>query len=280
MEGTVFSIEEFSVYDGPGIRTTAFLKGCPLRCTWCHNPEGQERAVQIVRSPNGCCECGQCRQYAETVDGVTRFTEASMTHCPNGLLRYCGTAYTADELCQKLLKNKAMLVGGGVTFSGGEPLSQPAFLCECLERLKGQIHTAVQTCGYAAREDFKRVLALCDYVLFDIKIVDDALHRRYTGCGNDKILSNFRYLAASNTPFVVRVPLIPGVTDTERNITDICELLTANGVSYVELMPYNPMAGGKYKLTMRTYNPQFDTETPVQLREEIWQAYGIRTMVL
>lgn len=280
MKGTVFSIEEFSVYDGPGIRTSVFLKGCPLRCTWCHNPEGQERAVQIVRSPNGCIGCGNCMRYAETVNGMTRFTEDSIAHCPNGLLRYCGEIYEADALCEKLLKNGALLKKGGITFSGGEPLTQSSFLFECLQILKGKIHTAIQTCGYCSVDNFERALTLCDYMLFDVKIADDTLHRRYTGVSNATILANLTRLVKSGVEFVVRIPLIPGVSDTKDNLQKTCEILVSNGIKRVELLPYNRMAGGKYKMLNRVYEPRFDTEAEVQLHADVFERYGIQTTVL
>jgi len=280
VKGTVFSVEEFSVYDGPGIRTSVFLKGCPLRCTWCHNPEGQERTVQIVRSPNGCTGCGNCMRYAETVNGSVRFTEDSIAHCPNGLLRYCGEIVEANALCEKLLKNSTLLRNGGVTFSGGEPLAQAEFVFECLSLLKGKLHTAIQTCGYCSAEVFAQALSLCDYMLFDVKIADDTLHRRYTGVSNANILANLTRLANSGLEFVVRIPLIPGVSDTADNLQKTCEILKANGVDRVELLPYNQMAGGKYKMLNRAYEPAFDTEAAMQFHTEIFERYCIQTTVL
>ena len=126
----IFSIEEFSVFDGPGMRTSVFLMGCPLRCEWCHNPEGQRFSNFILRSPNGCLRCGECEKYTTVKNGTREFSEESIIHCPNKLLRYCGEEMSAEELCRKLEKNLAILnaAGGGVTFSGGEPLMQTEFL--------------------------------------------------------------------------------------------------------------------------------------------------------
>ena len=148
MQGTVFSIEEFSVYDGPGIRTTVFLKGCPLRCGWCHNPEGQNFEAEIVRNPNGCIGCNACIDSADKKNGRLVFTDQSIKSCPMGLLRVCGEKIDSVDLSEKLLKNAKMLIDGGVTFSGGEPLSQSEFLFECLKLLKGKMHTAIQTSGF------------------------------------------------------------------------------------------------------------------------------------
>lgn len=280
MQGVIFNIEEFSVYDGPGIRTTVFLKGCPLRCSWCHNPEGQSFDGQIVKSVNGCIGCGNCIKYAKSQDGQVVFTQESIKNCPVGLLRNCGVRITAENLCQKLLKNEKMLSSGGVTFSGGEPLAQHEFLFECIAKLKGKIHTAIQTSGFCEEHVFKQALELADYFLFDLKIFDDAQHIKYTGASNGQIHKNFALLAKSGKPFVVRVPLIPTVTDTDENILGIVGLLKENNVNYVELLPYNKMAGGKYTLVGRVYTPNFDEQREVNIPSEILSQNGIAFKVL
>lgn len=281
MMGCIFSIEEFSVYDGPGIRTSVFLKGCPLSCSWCHNPEGQKRQIQIVRSPNGCIGCGACTDNAAYEKDGLVFTEKSMQLCPRNLLRVCGEEIDSTRLCARLMKNERILKnGGGVTFSGGEPFMQSSFLLECLEKLKGRLHTAIQTSGYCNEEIFKKALGLADYFLFDLKLADDDLHKRYTGVSNKIIHKNFRTLAASGKDFVIRIPLIPGITDTESNIAALAKLMTENGVFYAELMPYNRMAGGKYKMLLREYKPDFDETQEVEIHEEIFREYGIEIKVL
>ncbi len=281
MTGCVFSIEEFSVYDGPGIRTSVFLKGCPLRCSWCHNPEGQMCNSEIVRSPNGCIGCGLCEKYASVSDSGISFTQKSIQACPRNLLRVCGEEYTSEELCSKLLKNKRILSnGGGVTFSGGEPLFQSDFLLECLCRLEGQLHRAVQTSGFCNENVFRNVLENTDYFLFDLKLADEKEHVKYTGISNIEIHRNFAILASSKKDFTVRIPLIPTVTDTEENIEGLCKIMKDNSVNYAELLPYNKMAGGKYKMTGREYNPCFDESTPVNTRKEIFDSFGIKTLCL
>lgn len=276
----VFSIEEFSVFDGPGIRTSVFLMGCPLRCEWCHNPEGQGFENFILRSPNGCIKCGNCFKYAIQDGGKTIFTEDSIKKCPNSLLRYCAKQYTPEELIAKLEKSIPILnaSGGGVTFSGGEPTSSPAFLLECLSLLEGKTNRAVQTCGYCSPSVFDKVLKNCDYMLFDIKLVDEELSKRYTGVSSAPILQNFRTLASSGKKFVIRTPLIPGVTDTEENINAIARLLAENGVKYIELLPYNKMAGSKYRLAGKDFDPSFDETVPVVIRTEIFNQYGIEAV--
>ena len=268
MNGTVFSIEECAVYDGPGIRTTVFLKGCPLRCSWCHNPEGQESAPKIVKSPNGCLKCGKCGDV---------YTEDSITNCPRQLLRWCGVSYTPEALTEKVLKNKRLL--DGVTFSGGEPLMQHGFLMECLQLLEGQLHRAVQTSGFAPENVFREVLKHTDYVLFDLKIMDSVTHRFHTGQPNERILQNFRQLAESGVDFVPRTPLIPGVTDTEENIAAIAKLLKDYDCDYIELLPYNQMAGSKYALAGKDFCPTYDPQRACTPREELFTQYGIKVKV-
>lgn len=268
MKGKIFSIEEFSVYDGPGIRTSIFLKGCPLRCSWCHNPEGQSFEREYLRNSNGCIECGAC--MAE--EG--KLNEASVGRCPKGLVRACGEDYEAKDLCEKLLKNKELL--DGVTFSGGEPLMQAEFLLECLNILKGKLQTAVQTSGYCLPDTFQKVLDAADYFLYDLKLMDEGLHRRYTGVSNERILQNFDALAKSGKEFVPRVPLIPGVIDTEENLTAIAEHLLQYDIHYLELLPYNKMAGGKYKAAGRRFAPDYDESKESNPRLDLFKARGIK----
>lgn len=277
----VFSIEEFSTFDGPGVRTAVFLKGCPLRCEWCHNPEGQRAESEWVRSPNGCLNCGACvRAGKRLADGKTELTMASAAVCPRNLIRLSGTAYEPQELCDKLMKNAEMLtaMGGGVTFSGGEPLLDHKYLIKCLDILGCRVHRAVQTSGYAAERVFAEVLKRVEYVLYDLKLMDGAAFRRYCGADNEIILKNYRTLAKSGVPFVTRVPLIPGVTDTEENLSAIAAFVAENGVRYVETLPYNKMAGSKYALAGREYNPSFDGEKEVNTGEEIFARYGIKAV--
>ena len=185
--GTIFSIEEFAINDGPGIRTTVFLKGCPLRCAWCHNPEGLSFAPQVM--------------HKKDRDEIS------------------GEIISSDSLASRLLKNREFFAmnEGGVTFTGGEPTAQPAFLIDILGKLPG-IHRAIETSGFCQSEVFARILENLDYVLFDIKLVDPAEHKRWTGVDNAPILANLELLKASGKPCVIRVPLIPGVNDSIDNM--------------------------------------------------------------
>ena len=273
----VFSIEEFSTFDGPGIRTTVFLKGCPLKCSWCHNPEGQNFQNEIMKAQSGCIGCGACLKA-----GNGSLTEKSITVCPNRLLRFSGEEYTPSSLVAKLEKNFDILKmsGGGITFSGGEPLAHPEFLIECLLLLKGIIHTAVQTSGFCDEDIFERILSLSDYFLFDIKLINEEKHIKYTGVSNKKILNNFKTLCQSGKPFTVRTPLIPTVTDTEDNLTDIALFLKENGVKRIELLPYNKAAGGKYAAVGRRFEPDYDENIECNLRTDMFLKNGIEAVVL
>lgn len=278
MKGRIFSIEEFSVFDGDGTRETVFLKGCPLRCNWCHSPEGQDYGIQIVRSPNGCLGCGKCLDAGEKACGKRILTKESVNVCPRNLVRVCGEDIESFDLAARIIKNAAVLtnMGGGVTFSGGEPLYQSDFLLETLKLLRGKINRAVQTTGYVSSDKFQAVLEETELVLFDLKIIDDKLHRAYTGVSNEIIKRNFCILAKSVVKFIPRVPLIPGISDTAGNLTALCEFLCENDVGYVELLPYNKFAGSKYKMCGRVYKPMFDESKEIEFHSEIFEKYGIK----
>lgn len=278
----VFSLEEFSTYDGPGIRMTVFLKGCPLRCMWCHNPEGQISEPQMVRSPNGCLECGACMEKGRQITGKPCLVPESISVCPRGLIRVSGEEYTPQELVSVIEKNIAVLnmSGGGVTFSGGEPLCHSEFVRACMELLRGRTNRALQTCGYAKSDVFSYVLEECDYVLYDLKLMDSERHRHYTGVANDLILDNYRTLAKSGKPFVTRIPLIPTVNDTAENIEATARFMRELGVGYIELLPYNKMAGGKYLMLGREYKTDFDETLEPQTQTEIFKQYDIEVKVL
>ena len=277
MMGRIFSIEEFATFDGPGIRMTVFLKGCPLRCEWCHNPEGQSFEREYKRNPNGCLRCGACEGV-----GGGRLVEKSVEVCPRSLVRPCGEDISAQDLCERILKNADILhsTGGGVTFSGGEPLAQAGFVAECAELLKGKVHLAIQTSGYAEADTFTNVLNKVDYVLYDLKLFDPALHARYCGKDNQWILANYRTLAACGKEFITRIPLIPGVTDTEENLDKIASFMSDNRVDRVELLPYNKLTGSKYSSLLRLYKPSFDGAQAVKPHPEIFERHGIRTRVM
>ncbi len=243
--GLVFDIKEFAVHDGPGIRTTVFLKGCPLRCSWCHNPEGLSPEPQVLHGPFG--------------------------------ERLVGTQYTSSELARLLNRQAGLLSenGGGVTFSGGEPLFQSEFLAEAIDQLNG-LHVLLDTSGYAPASHFKCVASRADMLYFDIKSLEAEIFRSYCGGDVEVVLANLMHLRSLKVPCVIRVPLIPGVTDTLRNMTAIAQ--TIQGIPnliQVDLLPYNRLAGAKYPLLGMEYQPGFDEGQPPQVLGVPFEAYGI-----
>lgn len=249
MNGTVFDIKEFSIHDGPGSRVTVFLKGCPLRCVWCHNPEGLTSTPQLMHKKTLCAECGRCSLPCshEECKAFDRCIHA----CANGCLSVSGTSYSSDELVKKILKYSDLFkkMGGGVTFSGGEPMLHANFVCEVADKLSG-IHKAVQTSGFADADTYKKVVDRMDYVMQDIKLADREAHKKYTGVDNEKILHNIEYLKQSGKDFTFRVPLIPNITDTDENLKNISEIV---GDFPVELLKYNILAGAKYDMLGMKY---------------------------
>ena len=262
MTGTVFDIKEFTLHDGPGSRVTVFLKGCPLRCMWCHNPEGLSVEPQITVKENLCRHCNLCKKPCnhKECEPFGRCIHA----CPGGFLEVAGKTYTSNQLAEKIRSYKPFFenCGGGVTFSGGEPLLQADFVAET-EALLPDIHKTLQTSGFASKQSFEKVLNNTDYVLMDIKLANSDAHKKYTGQSNEPILNNFKILKQSGKPFAVRVPLIPNITDTPENLKGIAEIV---GDSPVEVMRYNPFAGAKYKNVGLEFKlPKAEPQTDVDL---------------
>jgi pyruvate formate lyase activating enzyme len=249
IEGTIFSIEEFALNDGPGIRTTVFLKGCPLRCVWCHNPEGIPFAPQMLSTQQG--------------------------------ERLCGERYTASRLAGVLLRGSEFFraTGGGVTFTGGEPLAQPDFLAAVLGMLPG-VHTAIETSGFSSGAVFRRIISLTDLVLLDIKSMDRAMHERYTGVNNTQILRNLDCLCMGDKPFIIRLPLIPGINDSREQMTMVLERIKgAPALQRVEMLRYHLSAGAKYAMTGQSYAPPFDPSREVAIHN-VFEENNIKTIIL
>ena len=279
--GVIFDIKQLAVFDGPGIRTTVFMKGCPLRCRWCHNPEGLSFKPQLMVSDNGCRHCGKCISICKHPEHCIACGECIRV-CPVHLRRIAGTVYTAKELAAKLLKDRVIfeMNGGGITLSGGEPTSQPEFVLELLQRTR-VLNRAIETCGYCNPKTFAAILEELDFIQMDLKLIDDSMHRKWTGRSNETILENFRQVKASGKPFIIRVPLIPGVNDTSENLSATAALLTdASGLQRVELLPYHKTAGAKYSMIGNIYDPGFDPEQPVNKDSSAFDALGIPCMTL
>lgn len=279
-KGIVFDIKEFAVFDGPGIRQTVFLKGCPLRCSWCHNPEGLCKAPQLMVSTASCIKCGKCKEVC--VNETCISCGACIPVCPLHLRRIAGTEMSSTELADRIKENSEYYsnYGGGVTFSGGEPLMQAEFLVEVLEQLEG-IHCAIETSGYCQKELFQKVLEQLDFVMMDIKLMNREKHKFYTGVFNDRILENVSVLCSGDTPFVIRIPVIPGVNDNEENYEETARFLEgAKALQKVELLPYHKTAGAKYTMLGKEYKPVFDPEQKIWISQKIFSEHGIRSEVL
>lgn len=254
MTGRVFDIQRFSVYDGPGIRTNVFFKGCPLRCLWCHNPESQSLAPELMFYAYKCKGCGKCAEICGNTH-TPRCTACGkcVKVCENGAREIAGYDISAGDVLAKVLRDRPFYStsGGGVTLSGGEPFAQPEFALEILALCKENgIHTAVETCGFTPMEIIKKAAPLTDLFLFDIKGIDGELHIKNTGVSNRIILENARYIMAEKLPVRFRMPYIPGFNDGEfeavREFTRGFDL---------ELMAYHTTGSGKYDALGREYVP-------------------------
>ena len=281
LTGLVFDIEEFAVFDGPGIRCAVFMKGCPLRCMWCHNPEGLAPHPQRVVTQSLCIHCGACRQVCQSPDhcvGCGRCVDV----CPRGCIRIAGTRMTAAEVAARIRKQAPLLKmnDGGVTFSGGEVLMQAEFV-RAVRLLVPEVHALIETSGYAGKETFRRLAEVMDMIIMDIKIVDPVLHKKYTGVDNAPILLNLGQLREMGKPFRIRVPLIPTVNDTIENMRATAELLVgAEHLEKVELLRYNKAAGAKYSGVGLTYAPDFPQQQDPMIYTEPFTERGIRVDIL
>jgi pyruvate formate lyase activating enzyme len=273
--GMIFHIMRFSLHDGPGIRTAVFFKGCPLSCWWCHNPESQNSEPEVLYSAERCRLCGDCAATCPH-DAIERTGERMMV---NDNCRLCATCVDACGAEARSVAGRMMTLsevvaeaerdlvffdesGGGVTFTGGEPFGQPELLEALLHACRARrIHTTIETCGAAARENVLRISGLADLILYDLKILDAARHRLYTGAGNRNILENLEALVATGQPVTVRIPLVPGVNDGAADVRAACDYLSALRVTRVELLPYHAAGTEKYRRLGREYRME-QTEAP------------------
>jgi len=240
-----------SVHDGPGTRTTVFMKGCPLSCKWCHNPEGLSPKPELMVRTARCKHCGRCMKPCDHAE-CQPYKRCKYV-CPDGLISVCGKEWEDDKLAAYLMKEADFLkaAGGGITVSGGEPTLQADFVAALFDRLgEGSVHRAVETCGFASPERYRKVVDRADFVMMDIKLANPEQHKFWCGVDNAPILENFAYLKKSGKPHLIRVPLIPDITDTRENLAAIADIV---GDSPVELLGYNSFAGAKYEGVGRVY---------------------------
>lgn len=263
----IFNIQKCSIHDGAGLRTLVFFKGCPLRCPWCANPESQSYTRDIVEYPSRCIGCGMCIKRCPTAAvgpdcriDRTRCLEdctACTDICYAGAKQCVGKTYTVDELFEEIKKDKVFydIKGGGVTFSGGEPLTQGAYL-EAIARKcrENRINVCLESCGYSKFESFQGALAYIDAMFMDIKVIDSARHKAITGFGNELILENIQKISAYGIPLTIRTPVVPGYTNSPENIAGIARFVAAlPSAAEYELLVYHNLGESKYGALGRAY---------------------------
>jgi len=297
-KGLVFSIQRYSTEDGPGIRTTVFMKGCPLRCMWCHNPEGQEFSPQIAFNDSRCIGCKGCvdacpqgaiiitADGSRTDRGKCQNCGKCADMCPTGARELIGKYMTAKEVFSEVERDKLFYrsSGGGVTVGGGEPTMQPRFLVEFLRKCHEQgIHTALDTSGYVKWKEMEEILKYVDLVLYDIKQMDPAKHVEYTGVSNKLILENARKISGKGISMIIRVPVIPRYTDGEDNIRDVMEFACIlESVVKVDLLPFHRLGEPKYRKLARNYafeGVQPPTDVHMQELKLLVESFGLQAKV-
>jgi pyruvate formate lyase activating enzyme len=294
-KGVIFNIQHYSIHDGPGIRTTVFLKGCPLRCLWCQNPESQASRPEIFFDSERCQGCGICVQAcpegaielyggrSRTNRDLCRGTGKCAEVCPNEARNLMGRYVTAGEVFERVAADEVFYQrsGGGVTLSGGEPLAQPQFAISLLKLCKdAAIHTTLDTCGYASWATAKRVLEYVDLVLYDLKHMDPVEHEKHTGVSNDLILDNAKRIHHElSIPMLARIPLIPGYNDTAENIAATAQFIATELDSIdVHLLPYHRMGETKYERMekpKKSISVQPPSDERMEEMKQVFESFGL-----
>jgi glycyl-radical enzyme activating protein len=294
MTGWIFNIQRYSIQDGPGIRTTVFFKGCPIRCLWCANPESQEVFPQLLYVESHCVRCYRCIEACPHMantrasDGRIRIDQGlckvcgkCIEVCPNEARVLCGRLMTVEEVLEEVKKDALFYwnSAGGVTASGGEPTQQPEFLIEFFKRCQDVgFHTTLDTSGYVTWERFVRILEYTDRVLYNIKHMDPVRHRELTGVDNGLILENVKKIAEREISFIVRVPLIPGCNDSAENLQDLARFVTELGKGKVDLLPYHQLGVRKYERLRRCYEldgSQLFEKEEIQAKMKVLESYSL-----
>lgn len=292
MEAIIEGYKRFEIHDGPGVRTTVFLKGCPLRCKWCHNPECLELTPELGFSRNLCISCGECTKACPMgchtlKDGIHEFNRSRCVSCGlcsegclGSALRIHGQKENVEQVVKNLLEDKVFYGNkGGVTISGGEPLMQSEFTTALLKTLKQErIHTALDTCLYSSRKTLNEVLPFTDLFLVDIKAIDEAVHIRATGVSNQLILDNIRFLDSVDAQMEVRIPFVPGYNDDQ--MEKIAQFTsTLKHVSGVRLLPYHNIANSKYAELDRAFELiRLPQKEELEHTEDVFRKHGIMLM--
>ena len=296
----VFNIQGFSIQDGPGVRTTVFMKGCPLSCQWCANPESQVFRSDVIHVPSSCVHCYRCVSFC--TKGAVKLPEKLGDNpifdhdvcvtcedqdmcehsCYEAAIERVGKPMTVDEVMDVILHDEPFFSnGGGITVSGGEPLMHPEFLEELFSECQDNyIHTAIETCGYVAWDKFEPVLRYTDLALYDVKHMDPVAHKELTGVSNELILDNLRKIMdETNTEVIIRIPVIPGANDTDENMDATARYAKEIGAREIHILPYHRMGMGKYTGLGREYPLGEEVESPSDERMEvirdIFRSYGL-----
>jgi len=276
VKGVVTNISKGSLHDGPGVRTVVYLKGCGLRCKWCHNPETLKKSPEVLYAHVKCIHCGKCIEACpdchSVLEGEMIFSREKCTACgkctevcPTGAFTMCGEEKTVDDVFSEIVKDRHYYEqsGGGVTLSGGECLLCPDFTAEILRKCKSEnIHTAVETALFVPWENVERVIPYVDLFFADLKIPEREKHKKYTGQDNSLIIENLKRLSEIHDNIIIRIPLIPGVNDTECDMRKFSEIIKnfGKGIKDVELLKYNYLASSKYTQCGMEYH-DFGEET-------------------
>jgi len=292
VEGIIFDIQRYSLHDGPGLRTNVFLKGCPLHCQWCANPEAQDLQPELALFENNCIDCGLFDQACPNccrdsgVGEVANTLDDRVPICPTGAIHWIGEQRTAGNVIETVRRDAPFYAnGGGMTLTGGEPTMQPAMAEALLRLAKAEgISTAIETCGHTRWSVFERLLPYLDNILFDVKHIDDHLHQTFTGTSNTLILANLQRLAAFKAPVTIRVPLIPGFNATAPGIQAIAEfVLSLNGfVNTIDLLPYHRLGIVKYNALGRNYpweDHQRLSNTEAEALANVVEAVGLKVNI-
>jgi len=294
-DGVIFDIKRFATDDGPGIRTTVFLKGCPLDCLWCHSPESKSDDSELLFVRKKCVGCGSCESVCP--EGVHSFLDHEhlldrkrciqcgrcIEACLQEAIEIKGKRVTVQEVVEEVRKDIAFFrnTGGGVTFSGGEPTAQPQFLMSLLGSCKEEgIHTAIETCGFVEWKILSKIVEYVDLFLFDVKHIDSIRHRKLTGQSNDLILSNLKRLLQHSKPVEIRVPLIPKINDSDRHLIQLFSYVHSIGLRSVTLLPFNEAAGSKYSWCGKRFAlTRLKTQTEERLKKMVELGVGAQVNV-